>query len=149
MSGELLKSGAVTLGNLNLAKLSPFMSGEDEIPVWCAGKEWCAITATAKIIGKKWHPVILDRLIQNQPLGFNALKREVDGISSKVLSESLEDLRQKKLAEKEVTGRDPKRVEYAVTEKAEELSPVLQKMREWGNKHLSEPEGNSELSKGP
>jgi len=34
------------------------MTEKQTMPVWCAGNEWCPITATAKLIGKKWHPVI-------------------------------------------------------------------------------------------
>jgi len=68
---------------------------EDRLAVWCAGEEWCAITSTATLIGKKWHPVIVDRLLQRGPLGFNALQEEVDGIFSRVLSDSLDDPEQR------------------------------------------------------
>jgi len=50
--------------------------------VWCAGDDWCPVTTTATLIGRKWHPVIVHRLLQTGPLGFNALNEEVDGISN-------------------------------------------------------------------
>ena len=57
------------------------MSADAEpLEVWCAGNEWCPITTTATLIGRKWHPVVVHRLLENGPLGFNALKEEVDGI---------------------------------------------------------------------
>lgn len=65
--------------------------GGAKLEMWCAGEEWCPITTTASLIGKKWHPVIVHRLLEHGPSGFNELKADVDGISSKVLSESLED----------------------------------------------------------
>jgi DNA-binding HxlR family transcriptional regulator len=112
------------------------MSDPEQLGVWCAGEEWCPVTSTATLIGKKWHPVILDRLIQTGPLGFNALKAEVDGVSSKVLSDSLDDLEQKRLVDRAVVSEKPFRVEYSLTERGRSLEPVIERMREWGEEHL-------------
>lgn len=112
----------------------------ERLAVWCAGNDWCAITTTASLIGKKWHPVIVHRLVQNGPLGFNALKEEVDGISSKVLSDSLEDLEEKTLVDRRIVSEKPFRVEYSLTDRGESLEPVIQAMAEWGNQHLQPPE---------
>ena len=113
--------------------------GEERLAVWCVGKDWCPITTTASLIGKKWHPVIIHRLVQNGPLGFNALKSEVDGISSKVLSDSLEDLEEKTLVDRTIVSEKPFRVEYSLTERGASLQPVIQAMAEWGEKHLEPP----------
>jgi len=108
----------------------------DGLPVWCAGDEWCPITTTATLIGKKWHPVIVHRLLEGGPLGFNALKEEVDGISSKVLSDSLSDLEEANLVDREIVSEKPFRVEYSLTERGSDLRPVIEAMREWGTTHL-------------
>jgi DNA-binding HxlR family transcriptional regulator len=121
---------------MSLAFLRPSMTDETPLEIWCAGEDWCAVTATASLIGKKWHPVIVDRLLQNGPLGFNALKEAVDGISSKVLSDSLDDLEETGIVTREVISEKPFRVEYALTERGEELAPVIQSMRTWGQDHL-------------
>ena len=110
------------------------------IPVWCAGEEWCPITSTATLIGKKWHPVVIHRLLENGPLGFNDLKREVDGISGKVLSDSLEDLETKCLVDREIVSEKPFRVSYSLTEQGRSLEPVIMAMRDWGMEHLSPAE---------
>ena len=71
------------------------MSNADQegcVASWCADDDWCTVTCTAHLIGKKWHPVIVHRLLEHGPLGFNALKAEIDEISSTVLSSSLEDV---------------------------------------------------------
>lgn len=117
------------------------MSSETEgIEIWCAGNEWCPITATAQLIGKKWHPVIIDRLLREGAMGFNSLKEEVDGISSKVLSESLEDLQDNGLINREIVNDKPVRVKYSLTEDGKSLEPVISAMIEWGTKRLSKPE---------
>jgi len=112
----------------------------ERLAVWCAGKQWCPITSTASLLGKKWHPVIVHRLLDNGPLGFNALKEEVDGISSKVLSDSLEDLEEKTLVDRTIVSEKPFRVRYSLTRRGESLEPVIEAMAEWGRQHLEPPD---------
>ncbi|WP_255151733.1 winged helix-turn-helix transcriptional regulator [Halorarius halobius] len=111
---------------------------DDALGVWCAGEDWCPITATATVIGKKWHPVIVHRLL-DEPRGFNDLQRAVDGISSKVLSDSLESLEDHGLVERTVVSEKPFRVEYALTERGRSLRPVIEEMQAWGSDHLAAP----------
>lgn len=111
----------------------------ERLDVWCAGEEWCPVTTTATLIGKKWHPVIVHRLLEYGPSGFNELKEDVDGISSKVLSDSLEDLGEKQLVNREIVSEKPFRVEYSLTEHGESLERVIYAMRDWGLEHISEP----------
>ncbi len=113
---------------------------DQRLEVWCAGKDWCPITTTTTLIGRKWHPVILHRLLENGPLGFNDLKTEVDGISSKVLSDSLEDLEEKGFITRHVVNDKPVRVSYELTDLGESLEVVIFAMRDWGMEHLKPPE---------
>lgn len=116
------------------------MSETDRMAVLSTGEQWCPITSMARLIGKKWHPVIIHRLVEDGPLGFNALKAEVDGISSKVLSDSLEDLEEKTLVDRTIVSEKPFRVEYSLTERGASLKPVIDAMAEWGQEHLEPPE---------
>ena len=116
--------------------VSAVMSDE-QLAVWCAGEEWCAITSTATLIGKKWHPVIVHRLLEHGPMGFNELKEDVDGISSKVLSDSLEDLEEKGLVDRTVVSDRPFRVRYSLTDRGASLESVITAMHDWGNEHLT------------
>jgi DNA-binding HxlR family transcriptional regulator len=113
---------------------------QQRMEVWCAGEEWCPVTSTTTLIGKKWHPVIVHRLLNAGPLGFNALKEEVDGISSKVLSDSLDDLEEKNIVDREIVSEKPVRVEYSLTEFGTSMEPVIIAMRDWGQAHLKPPE---------
>jgi DNA-binding HxlR family transcriptional regulator len=110
-----------------------------KLEVWCAGEEWCPVTTTASLIGKKWHPVIVHRLIEHGPSGFNELQENVDGISSKVLSDSLEDLEENGLVDREIISEKPFRVHYSLTEHGATLRPVIYAMRDWGKEYLAEP----------
>lgn len=110
---------------------------QEEMPGWCETEEWCPITVTSELLGRKWHPVIIHRLIQ-KPMGFNQLQREVHHISDKVLSDSLEDLQNKGIVEKKVLSRKPKKVEYSLTELGESLEAVIMQMLDWGRENAGE-----------
>jgi DNA-binding HxlR family transcriptional regulator len=109
---------------------------EECLAVWCAGEDWCAVTCTMEIIGKKWHPVIAHRLLQHDALRFNDLSTEVGSITNKMLSESLDDLEEKGLVDREIVSEKPVAVEYSLTERGRSLEPVIESLEAWGKKHL-------------
>ncbi|MBY6287069.1 transcriptional regulator [Nanohaloarchaea archaeon H12] len=113
-------------------------NGSDKIPVSCAGEDWCPLTATANILSKKWHPVIINELLESESMGFNELKDRVGGISSKVLSESLGDLEDKQVVNREVISEKPFRVKYTLTDIGKDLEPILDDMQSWGKENLRE-----------
>ncbi len=120
---------------------------EHEPPtIWCAGEIWCPVTATTTLIGGKWHPVVILQLFKNDGLGFNALQDEIAGVSNKVLSETLEDLEEKALINREIVNEKPVRVEYSLTPFGASLEPVIGAMAVWGSENLQAPEGMEELS---
>ncbi len=105
----------------------------------CQGADWCAITCAAALIGKKWHPVIIHRLLKKGPLRFNELKDEIDGITNKVLSSNLSALEASELVERTVVKEKPVQVEYALTDLGASLEPVITALQDWGNNHLTAP----------
>jgi DNA-binding HxlR family transcriptional regulator len=109
---------------------------QTRLPVWCGGEEWCPVTSTATLIGRKWHPVIVERLLDDGPMGFSELKEAVDGISSKVLSDVVEDLEQKELLDRAIISEKPFRVQYSLTDRGADLRPVIEAMDRWGRDHL-------------
>jgi DNA-binding HxlR family transcriptional regulator len=92
-----------------------------------------ALHAARDVVGRKWNPILLFYLLQDGPLGFSALKDRTDGISSKMLSESLSELEEHGLVDRTLLDEKPVRVEYAVSETGESLGPVIQAMVEWGS----------------
>lgn len=104
------------------------------MPDWCETQDWCPVTVTSGVLNRKWSPVIVHRLLQ-RPMGFSELQDEVHQISDKVLSESLEDLQQKNIVEKEVKSVKPKKVEYSLTEIGQSLGKVIEPMFDWGKEN--------------
>lgn len=116
------------------------VGSENCIASWCEDDEWCTVTCTAHILGRKWHPVIVHRLLEGGPTGFSALKRDVDGISSNVLSNSLSALEDDGLVDRSIVSEKPFRVEYSLTRQGELLRPVIQAMDDWGASYLTNEE---------
>jgi DNA-binding HxlR family transcriptional regulator len=93
----------------------------------------CPVKESAKILGKKWHLVIIHRL-HDKPMGFNELKNAVGDVSAKILSQSLSDLQENGIVNRRVFSESPVRVEYKLTEKGRDLRPVLQELYDWGRR---------------
>ena len=88
------------------------------------------------LLGRKWKLVLVYQLLESGSTRFNQLKRETDGISSKVLSETLADLVDAGLVERTERLGTPTQVEYALSERGRALAPVIGAMLEWGQDHV-------------
>lgn len=94
------------------------------------------IVETVGLISKKWHPVIIQRLLDDGPLGFNDLKERIEAISAKVLTDSLEDLAENGLIRRTVISESPLRVEYELTDTGRELQTAMEALAQWGDQYL-------------
>lgn len=91
-----------------------------------------SLLSVANLFGRKWCPVILYRLVHDGPMGFSELKHDIDGISGKMLTESLEALETRYgLVERSVVSDHPVRVTYALTERGKSLDPLLREVVTW------------------
>nr|WP_247010474.1 helix-turn-helix domain-containing protein [Halorientalis litorea] len=95
------------------------------------------------IVGRKWHPPIVYHLLADGPLGFSSLKGRVDGISSKMLSESLDALDAAGVVERAIVSDSPVRVEYALTERGASLEPLIEEMVSWGDAYDADDQPES------
>ncbi len=97
---------------------------------------FCSVAETIKLIGKKWKLMIIYNLMDGGK-GFNELKANMNGISSKTLSQGLSDLRSTGIVARKVHPKPPIRVEYSLTEMGRDLGELIENMRSWGSKWLS------------
>jgi DNA-binding HxlR family transcriptional regulator len=103
-----------------------------------------ALLSMQGIVGRKWQPIIVYHLLEDGPLGFSAVKDDVGGISSKMLSESLDDLEAAGLIDRTLLSDQPVRVEYALTERGASLEPLITEMVNWGAEHDVTTEGTDD-----
>jgi DNA-binding HxlR family transcriptional regulator len=92
----------------------------------------CPVATTVALIGSKWKLLIIRNLLQ-RPWRFNELKKNLDGISQKVITDSLRSMEEDGLITRKVYPEVPPRVEYALSDLGQSLRPVLDSMVEWGN----------------
>lgn len=94
----------------------------------------CGVELTTDILGGKWRMMILWYL-RKKSLRFGELKRALQGISEKVLSEELKYLNKLDLINKRVYYEKPLRVEYSLTDYGKTFLPILYSIFEWGAKY--------------
>ena len=91
----------------------------------------CPVATTVELIGNKWKLLIIRNLLI-RPWRFNELKKDLAGISQKVLTDNLRSLESNGIITRTVYPEVPPRVEYALSELGETLRPILEAMAEWG-----------------
>ena len=91
----------------------------------------CPVATTVALIGNKWKLLIMRNLL-SRPWRFNELKKDLEGISQKVLTDSLRSMEADGLLTRTVYPEVPPRVEYTLTELGYSLRPILEAMRIWG-----------------
>ena len=92
----------------------------------------CPEATTVALIGSKWKLLIMRDLL-SRPWRFNELKKDLDGISQKVLTDSLRSMEEDGLITRTVYPEVPPRVEYALSDLGKSLKPILDSMVAWGN----------------
>ena len=102
--------------------------------------EECPIKYALRLLGGKWKLQIVWELQQQEVIRFNALQRRLSGISSVMLSKTLEELENTKLVHREQYNEIPPRVEYSLTPLGKSLEPALKALGDWGLRVYQETE---------
>jgi DNA-binding HxlR family transcriptional regulator len=91
------------------------------------------IIIALNVIGGKWKVIIL-YMLRSEVLRFGELKKLIPKITQKMLSQQLKELEKDGLVTRTVYPEIPPKVEYATTELANELSPILDQLCNWGKR---------------
>ena len=100
------------------------MLTKDELPD-------CPVQTTVQLIGSKWKLLIMRNLLQ-RPWRFNELHKSLEGISQKVLTDSLRSMEDDGIITRTVYPEVPPRVEYALSDIGESMRPIIKAMEEFG-----------------
>lgn len=106
----------------SIKKKKPFIFDENN----------CPVTATMKVLGGKWKPILINAIYFTSPARFGELKRSVKGITQSMLTQQLRELEDDGIISRKIYAEIPPRVEYTLTEFGLTLSPVIQTMAKWG-----------------
>ncbi len=96
-------------------------------------KQGC-IAGSLQIIGDKWTGLIV-RDLTHGPKRFSELEQSLTGISPRTLSQRLDSLEACAIITKQSFAEVPPRVQYALTNKGQDLIPILKSMADWGAKY--------------
>ena len=99
----------------------------------------CPVATTVQLIGSKWKLLILRNLLE-RPWRFNELRKGLDGISQKVLTDSLRSMEEDGIITRTVYPEVPPRVEYALSELGESMRPIIKAMESFGINYKNRPE---------
>ena len=91
----------------------------------------CPVATTVQLIGSKWN------LLQ-RPWRFNELRKNLEGISQKVLTDSLRSMEEDGIITRTVYPEVPPRVEYALSALGESMRPIMDAMEVWGNNYKNQ-----------
>jgi DNA-binding HxlR family transcriptional regulator len=86
-----------------------------------------------ELTSRKWTRAIIEQLLADGPMRYNELADAVDGISDKMLSESLEAMEDHHLVRREVIEDRPVSVEYSLTDPGAELGTVMDAVADWAD----------------
>ena len=89
------------------------------------------MVTTVQLIGSKWKLLIL-RNLRMRPWRFNELRRDLEGIIQKVLTDSLRAMEEDGIITRTVYPEVPPRVEYSLSPLGESMRPILDAMEQWG-----------------
>ncbi|MDR1620070.1 MAG: helix-turn-helix transcriptional regulator [Clostridiales bacterium] len=94
----------------------------------------CPVATTVDLIGNKWKLLIL-RDILTGPKRFGELRKSLEGISQKVLTDNLRSMEQDGILVRTVYPEVPPRVEYSLSELGETMRPIISAMESWGKEY--------------
>ncbi|MEI3551083.1 MAG: helix-turn-helix domain-containing protein [Acutalibacteraceae bacterium] len=92
----------------------------------------CPVATTVQMVGSKWKLLILRNLLA-RPWRFNELRKDLEGISQKVLTDSLRSMEEDGCSSHgRSTPEVPPRVEYSLSKLGESMRPIIKAMEQWG-----------------
>lgn len=92
----------------------------------------CPIATSVSLIGGKQKLLII-RNLKSRPWRFNELQRDLDGISRKVLTDSLRQMIDNGLVYRNDYHENPPRVDYGLTDLGKEMMPIIDALADFGN----------------
>jgi DNA-binding HxlR family transcriptional regulator len=97
--------------------------------------ERCATRVVLDLIADKWTVLIVGAL-EDKTKRFGELRREIGGVSQKMLTQTLRGLERDGIVARRVYSSVPPKVEYSLTELGHTLVHILEGIREWSETHI-------------
>jgi DNA-binding HxlR family transcriptional regulator len=99
----------------------------------------CAARSFFDQVANKWSVMILT-LLNDKPARFNELRRKLEGVTHKALTQALRRLERNGLVVRKVLATSPVAVQYSITDLGRTLQVPLGAAYDWAINHLHEIE---------
>ena len=105
------------------------------MPEWNPYAAACPTRLVLDRIADKWAVLVLG-LLGSGPLRFNELRRRIEGLSQKMLSQCLKSLERDGLVHRHAIATVPVTVEYSITDLGRTLTDAVDALRVWAETHI-------------
>ncbi len=106
----------------------------------------CPVACTLDLLGDKWTLLVVRDLLLGKHT-YKAFQDSPEKIPSNILAERLKRLEHEGVVRRELYQERPPRYSYHLTEKGQDLAPVLQAMLTWGNTYIPGTLGKEEIER--
>lgn len=107
------------------------------MPKWDPYDRNCPTRRVLDRIGDRWTVLVVGSLSAG-PLRYGELRERIDGISQKMLTQTLRGLERDGLVSRTVTAQIPPRVDYELTQAGRSLQDPLQALETWAKEHMTD-----------
>jgi len=97
----------------------------------------CSFEFALDMVSGKWKSLVLYYLSE-ETLRYSEIRRKIDGITQKMLTQTLRELEKNGLVSRKVYPVVPPKVEYTITQSGAELIPIFQGLQAWGERVATE-----------
>ncbi|MDU4961970.1 MAG: helix-turn-helix domain-containing protein [Sporomusaceae bacterium] len=92
----------------------------------------CPIEYTIELLSGKWKMHVVWQVAKQEVIRFNELRRQLNGISNVMLAQTLQELQEAGVINRNQYNEVPPRVEYSLTKLGKGLLPVFAALESWG-----------------
>ncbi|GAB2818860.1 helix-turn-helix domain-containing protein [Comamonas piscis] len=111
------------------------MTHENRHPAWNPYLATCPTRQVLDCVADKWTVLVLG-LLRSGPWRFGQLRQGIEGVSQKMLTQTLRALERDGIVRREVFASSPPKVEYSLTALGQSLAATLDELRLWAEQHM-------------
>ncbi|MCM3294023.1 helix-turn-helix transcriptional regulator [Paenibacillus sp. MER 180] len=101
----------------------------------------CGYSRVLEIISNKWTSLVIYAL-ENGSIRYGEMGRRIEGISKKMLTQTVRKLERDGLVQRHITPTVPPAVEYSLTPLGESLLQPMKELRQWARAHYANVEAS-------
>ncbi|WP_159912119.1 helix-turn-helix domain-containing protein [Pantoea sp. 18069] len=120
------------------------MTNENQPPPWNPYLATCPTRQVLDCVADKWAVLIIGLLLAG-PRRFGELRRDIEGVSQKMLTQTLRSLERDGIVNRKVFASVPPKVKYSLTTLGASLAGKLDGLRIWAEDNIEAVLGHQKI----